>query len=348
MKDHTTSNACCPICYETFQDIETGNSPAIKLDNCAHCFCRNCIQDFCLRNIATHKIPILCPGQCNEELTQTDLQNVLMPEHETAITKLVRLQKLSSNPFLTQCPRCDEIVEVPTTDKLIDSNQRTCGTCLHVFCILHGDAHPTSSCDAFLYLKKLQLQFSDQLSENLLRRYTKPCPHCGAAIFKESGCDHVVCPKCDGDFCFKCGTHKFLQGHAIRSCSKCKQAYFDHRYQCRHRCKTLLLLPFTVPFWILYTIVALIVCIVSGGFCCCFGWGRYLVEEEKREACSPVSGVKRGIVIVFLPWLEFLKDVGIRCMREEIERAFGHTRDPPIELPTHQLSEDNANKEQAP
>lgn len=90
---------------------------------------------------------------------------------------------------------------------------------------------------------------------------------------KTGGCDHVVCPACHLDMCYRCGTHRYLHGQGyIRSCMGCQQDYIDHRHLPRNGfvfwCvyAPCCLLPFILiyPFFVLVRLVI---------FCCCFDYG---------------------------------------------------------------------------
>lgn len=50
---------------------------------------------------------------------------------------------------------------------------------------------------------KLQQEIED---EKYVRKQSKPCPSCGAAIDKIGGCNKVVCPMCKGRMCWVCET----------------------------------------------------------------------------------------------------------------------------------------------
>lgn len=131
------------------------------------------------------------------------------------------LQKLQ-DPTLINCTRCDELVSphhhqqqhhqegklVPPTHP----NDIRCPHCGHQFCAVHGDAHLKQSC--LDYQPTRQDQHHDMKSIKAIRRFAKPCSHCGIPIHKESGCDHIICASCKQDMCFRCGSHEYLTGEA--------------------------------------------------------------------------------------------------------------------------------------
>ena len=122
-----------------------------------------------------------------------------------------------------------------------------------------------------------------QETERVVRRVTKPCSHCGSALWKSGGCDHVACPACGNDMCYKCGTHQYLTGHVIRTCSHCRQGYVDHRHDNLYRRRLLLGLPFLLPGWMLYSLATGCLAVATGCFCCCFLCGWEGGEEEELQ-----------------------------------------------------------------
>ncbi|KAK3143832.1 hypothetical protein QOZ80_4AG0305540 [Eleusine coracana subsp. coracana] len=43
------------------------------------------------------------------------------------------------------------------------------------------------------------------LSIKEVLRSSVPCPHCGTAISRVSGCNHMICRRCGKAFCYGCG-----------------------------------------------------------------------------------------------------------------------------------------------
>lgn len=175
----------------------------------------------------------------------------------------------------------DENGTVARTSTL--SNFVTCTTCHHSFCGYHGDGHKrTTSCLQYVtnpdYLA----------STRLIQRSSKNCSHCSAPISKVSGCNHVVCAVCKNDMCYTCNSHLHLSGTMIRSCSKCKHSYRDHRYDRQYKRRLCFLLPVLVPFIIFYTTLSVTITLLSGCFCCFFHCGSALQPREKR----PQSDIK--------------------------------------------------------
>ncbi|KAL7571875.1 hypothetical protein ACA910_002947 [Epithemia clementina (nom. ined.)] len=186
-----------------------------------------------------------------------------------------------------------------------------------MFCRIHGDLHNPLELSCHDYAQTKQAKQIHQ-SEQVLNEYTKPCSHCGCRIFKESGCDHVVCLYCGNDMCFKCGSHLFLTGKEIRQCANCRQSYLDHRYDHIHRRRSLCCLPLLLPLYIIYTTVMTVVALASFCFCCCCGCTAYL-DTDTPSRQTPWRAMQVGFYIVVMPFLFILYEFG--CETEFVVHA---------------------------
>ncbi|PVF95643.1 hypothetical protein CPB86DRAFT_787878 [Serendipita vermifera] len=78
----------------------------------------------------------------------------------------------------------------------------TCPDCQTVMCFNHSVRwHNGQSCDQF---QKVLEQRADVASEVFVERTTKQCPSCTASISKDGGCDHMICSRCNHEFCWLC------------------------------------------------------------------------------------------------------------------------------------------------
>jgi hypothetical protein len=78
------------------------------------------------------------------------------------------------------------------------STQYRCGTCLKRFCAHCREAKPDDAehaCDP-----------ATVETISLIRRECRPCPNCGMAISRVSGCDHMFCTACDTGFSYATGS----------------------------------------------------------------------------------------------------------------------------------------------
>jgi hypothetical protein len=359
-----SSSDCCLICYEAL-DAEQGGA-SMTLPDCRHTFCRSCLAQHAVHSVwQQRQLTIPCPCRaavaCDTVLTTDLVEELLSDKQYTRVWRLYgRLAQLSRDPSLLACPWCDALT--PPTDP--HDNATSCTTCQRVFCRVHGSAHAQQSCEAYL---QRQRTTADRQSERVLRHCTLPCSHCGGRIQKAEGCDHVLCPACHQDMCFRCGTHEYLKGKVIRSCSNCRLAYVDHRHARAYRVRVLVSLPLLLPSFILYTVFMIFLAVGTLGFGCCFGGGRWLPTLRRRynapeEDSSPLTRACRlSFSLLTLPLLMTLHDLGIadgdgcggRWARLPLPFELLWGRPAPTgsrgmpEIPTMRLEQDNEDAESA-
>lgn len=107
---------------------------------------------------------------------------------------------------------------------------------------------------------------------------TKPCPNCFEIIEKIEGCDHMRCPFCKVDFCWKCGSAN-LTGKYVRRCQNCQLEYIDHAHTSHHR------RVFCVTFFLWFPLAILYSLFCAG--CCIVCWPTLLFAEA--EAASDTT-----------------------------------------------------------
>ena len=306
----------CPICFDNFADLEAGggggnqnygsfgDSPSslspslnrtIQLVPCGHWFCRDCLLEHCEYAVTNANVPVPCPdARCASMLPFPTVRAMLAASTDEAVAdEFQRLNRLQSDPTVTECPFCHALVllqqhddndnEIPTatfnTTKTFAKQQKQkndleCDTCHKQFCGLHGTSHIGLSCADFHPNTPAAQQLA--ATESTLRKYTQECSHCHAVLQKSAGCDHIICSACQNDMCWKCGTHVYLTGQLVRHCSKCQRDYRDHRYDNVYRRRMCLCLPVLLPFMLVYMALAATVATLSGCFWGCFRCGRCL------------------------------------------------------------------------
>lgn len=211
------ADALCPICLDPYESPGAlPESPQhlkypIRIDSCGHTACAECFLEYCKFRLSIHEVPIPCPMSgtlsrdrqgCRGHLPPSIVERVLAlsdsdsGHNSLLLVKFQRLTQLHDNALLVSCTRCHAVVVPPpevgsggsgnaddgASDE--DRNRRSCPSCKHVFCAVHGDAHPNKSCDEYMKEKRPADEFIPQCS--------KPCSHCGAWLNKFAGCDHVV------------------------------------------------------------------------------------------------------------------------------------------------------------
>jgi hypothetical protein len=231
--------------------------------------------------------------------------------------KIQRLYRLASNPNLVECPHCDLLMAMPEAE--VRTLRLQCAGCRGILSARDGT-------DVLAEDRPV-----DASTLRALQRYTKPCPHCGVRIQKSTGCSHVVCTACGRDFCWKCGTAEFLTGRAhIRTCSRCRVSYRDHRVRVA-RWRLLLWLPLWLPLCCAWLAV---VGAAAAGTGCCFGcflcgecWDLTERDAAMRERDprqfrrrARVRGIKATLLFLLLPVLLYLEDVG--CYHFQFDDIF--------------------------
>ena len=109
----------------------------------------------------------------------------------------------------------------------------------------------------------------------------------------------------------------------IRSCTKCRVEYIDHRYIGQYRCYLCLLGPFLFPFFGMY------VCVMTTFVVLTFGCFFFLCCGARKEANDPfVKNRESGkskisfhpglaartvLSIIFFPFIYFFDALGAQC-----------------------------------
>lgn len=320
----------------------------VTIPECGHEYCRGCIKKHCSYAILIRDMPIQCPGctsgtsnPCSSLLPEDIIEESLLlkeksveedggdcpintlsssarKEGSTAnqdLIKFQRLQRMLKDPSLISCTRCDELIPPDSNIQKIggvDPNRIECPACHHVFCGIHGDAHLGMDC--YTASAKKTDERNERKSESAIRKRCKPCSHCQSLIERVSGCDHIICPVCHNDFCFRCGTHIYLQGEGmVRDCSKCQKSYIDHRHIGKYRLCIGLWVPLLLPFYISYITMTIGFAIVTCGFFCCLGCG--IRKDKKTDSIifMPVMAAREILNFVFLPFVDLSRSCGIPC-----------------------------------
>ena len=335
----------CPICYESYAspDLELGveatSKERLEIDGCDHSFCRECLTTHCKHAISIREIPIRCPAggshNCENTIPEDQVKKLLFGKENDPIEdqfdslasnssywqQFQRFLRMLHDPSLVSCTKCDELVSRDTsssTETAAHPNDLTCDSCGHCFCAVHGDGHLLRSCRDYSPSR------GDRKTEKAIRKHTKPCSHCGMAIHKESGCDHIVCTSCKEDFCFKCGSHQYLSGEMMRTCSRCEQSYIDHRYIWRYRMTLLFSLPLYIPVCIVHVILMTVFAVATCGCFCCFGCGvgmRTSTDDQETTPSSrrgktkfhPIKAIKIVLTMILLPVIDLTQQCGVSC-----------------------------------
>ena len=121
-----------------------------------------------------------------------------------------------------------------------------------------------------------EIMVDDSLAEFL--KGTKPCPNqsCREPLEKTEGCDHIRCPVCGTDMCYRCG-NACSSGKYVRRCDHCSRGYVDHQHGPRVRLFALFSFVCWLPFALAYSLF----CLACTPFCYCL---LVQVDHDQQEA----------------------------------------------------------------
>jgi hypothetical protein len=259
--EHHSKRQTCPICYDEFILDDSANDQSqqhqlslLTILPCQHVCCRDCLYQHCQYWITLHKVPVLCPLHigptaspptltCSTSLSNAMVHDIVcscdknkreMHQQEDdlvvcedseandnqlwkkycQVLKKKRLRNDSARRRTCSCCHSSFV-------SYEDSDSTICAMCRHAL-MLHpyqsGMTTTATTLDEMVVVDIQELLAAQQILKSMP---IKPCSHCYMPLNKTGGCDHVVCPACHQDMCYKCGTHEFLQGDSyVISCSQ--------------------------------------------------------------------------------------------------------------------------------
>ena len=201
----------CPVCSDP---VIPTNENIIK--NCGHSFCNNCWYDFLSIKIKENKLnSIKCLDyECKEKLNDEFILKLIDKNDE--LIKKYKNYKLEleiindPNKKLCPFPNCNSYLEL----KDINNKDVTCFN-KHTFCFLClQNPHGKLACKG--NLNKSIIEFAKN-------HFLKKCPNCSIITEKSSGCNHIICSKCNYQWCWLCN-EKYSYDHYLQG--KCKGFQF--------------------------------------------------------------------------------------------------------------------------
>ena len=284
----------CPICLEP----NPSYSPPVCLKH--NTFCKTCLIEYASLQISENILPLSCPGNdCQIIIKDSDIAKCT---DAPLFAKFQKFTQLQADPTLRECSKCETLnhrsvigsakdvavetvaaVAAAAADDDATKNNNIICSCGHTYCHLHGDLHPSSTCLEYEMLRDPEEKYNEELSMSAIKKDSKPCPNCAIPIFKNAGCDHIVCSSCQKDFCYKCGTDEYLQGTAFRTCSHCGGNYFDHRYERRLQCQIIFCFPLLLPLYFIYFALTIFCCTISCGCGCCCECGKSVPHDDDDD-----------------------------------------------------------------
>ena len=182
----------CPACEDEFIPNDKNT-----LENCGHSFCDECWYDFLSIKIKENKLSsIKCMDyECGEKPDDDFIINLLKLNQEL-IDKYKKFKlelEIINDPNKKFCPfpNCNSFLELrdKTNKEVKCSND-------HIFCFICLKApHGNLPC------KK---EINKSMVEYEKNNFVKKCPKCDIITEKITGCNHIICAKCNYQWCWLC------------------------------------------------------------------------------------------------------------------------------------------------
>eukprot|EP00906_Rhabdomonas_costata_P004641 RCo006828 len=196
----------CAICME---EMRSESSPPVQ-GQCDHPTQKICVD--CLRRHVSEEmnqkgqvISIRCPiPGCRKVMTYEDIRRAASAADFARFDRLVLNRFLQSQQEFRWCMASASCGSGQLHEGGDAAPIMTCHKCKGKTCFTHSVPwHTDLTCAAY----EEDRQRGETANQDFLRRETKPCPECGAAIQKNDGCDHMTCKPpggCGHEFCWRC------------------------------------------------------------------------------------------------------------------------------------------------
>lgn len=186
----------------------------------AHRFCKDCFSGYCMSKINDAEVeesqlscPALVDGTvCKTPITCFEIQANVEPE-VYAKYEWFTLRHVCETQKLRSCPKCNEWY-IDLSQILNDRDERwasiKCDKCKHRFCGRCGETphkrqkEQNITCEEFAKWKQENDVSEKQFRELMQQQRIFPCPKCGMAGERGSGCKFLYC-HCKAMFCALCG-----------------------------------------------------------------------------------------------------------------------------------------------
>uniref|UniRef100_A0ACD5UEX1 Uncharacterized protein n=1 Tax=Avena sativa TaxID=4498 RepID=A0ACD5UEX1_AVESA len=215
----------CTICLREYTGTDFIELP------CRHYFCWRCMETYSKMHVKEGSVlKLVCPDEKCGGFVPPNLLKRLLGEADFQRWERLILQKtLDSMADVAYCPRCE-------TPCLEDDDTAQCSNCHFSFCTrCRGRRHIGAKCitpeEKLLSLQEREkvpnlskgntghkVNVANEIfSIKEILRSCVACPHCGVAISRASGCNHILCRNCDKSFCYSCGK-AVNQDHTSEQC----------------------------------------------------------------------------------------------------------------------------------
>lgn len=200
----TTPIRVCEICAE-----EKESEDMIRIQNCSHSFCSDCIARHVTTKVQERATLILCPsGDCRIVLEYGGIW-ARLPREVAAMWNDLLCESMIPALEKFYCPFRDcSAMMVREEDR--EGGERVtaseCPECHRLFCAsCHVGWHSGIGCEEFAKLNEDERGREDLMVRNLaMTKGWKRCPQCKFYVEKNQGCLHMTC-RCGFQFCYACG-----------------------------------------------------------------------------------------------------------------------------------------------
>ena len=199
----------------------------------------SCFRGYLSTQLERQAMQILCPiDGCSAVVLASHLLP-LMDKRQQELFSRINVKKALAEQCV-ECPSCPCVMWISEECYPLRKGQiLTCNACKTHFCsrcVSLYDCHPQSDCDR---CTGEMAKFKKQILSAVMEAHSVPCPVCQHRWVKNSQCTHMLCTKCENEFCYVCG--KSLAELQVQDPSI--QRLFDHNEGFPGK-------PNTCPMWI--------------------------------------------------------------------------------------------------
>ena len=178
---------------------------ANKSLSCDHSFCISCLETYLSTKITDGEVfDLNCP-RCNISLTNEEIKSLTTKLLFNKYKNFLSIKELLKNPYSRLCPQPDcKGFDIASPSK----KNLACRMCAFKYC--YGCSNPWHN-------GKCKISIDSKFLSWAKSQRVKVCPRCRSYVFRNGGCSHMTCTKCDSNWCWICGD-EFDGNHTKRSC----------------------------------------------------------------------------------------------------------------------------------
>ena len=209
----------CDLCEELYEIKD-----CFKHELCGKSFCVYCWTNYFTEKINNKILDIKCMNnKCNVELNKDFIEEII--KNDNNLSKKYKLFNdrilILNNKNYIPCPFPDcEGYAIKENQEQYNFNNKNYMKCIndHIFCnkcktIAHGE----KNCSENNIFEKEIFIFSRK--ETNEAKELKQCPNCHILIYRNEGCNHIICKNCNYQFCWLC-LRKYEPNHyEVGSCA---------------------------------------------------------------------------------------------------------------------------------